>query len=138
VKNDLLTFDGAVKRDPAVAAWFTREDGPLRLMVQPWYERMRACGPDVLELFHDGCPVLCVEDAPFGYVNAFTAHAAVGFFHGAALADPAGLLEGSGKHMRHVKLRPGVALNEKALNALIESAYRDICKRLLARKGRSK
>jgi len=133
VKNDLLTFDGAVKKDPAVAAWFTREDGPLRLMVRPWFERMRACGPDVLELFHDHCPVLCVEDAPFGYVNAFTAHAAVGFFHGNALADPAGLLEGSGKHMRHVKLRPGTALNEKALEALIAAAYRDIRKRLAKR-----
>jgi hypothetical protein len=61
---------------------------------------------------------------PFGYVNAFKAHAAVGFFLGAQLADPAGLLEGEGKRMRHVKLRPGQALDAEALEVLIRDAYR--------------
>lgn len=74
-----------------------------------WFERMRDCGTDVRELLHDGCPVVCVGDAPFAYVNAFKAHASVGFFYGAMLADPAGLLEGEGKRMRHAKLRPGQA-----------------------------
>jgi hypothetical protein len=91
---------------------------------------MRGCGPDVLELFHDGCPVACVEDAPFAYVNAFTAHASVGFYHGASLPDPAGLLEGSGKHMRHVKLRPGDDIDVDALGALIDAAYHHIRQRL--------
>ena len=91
---------------------------------------MRRCGEDVRELFHDGCPVACVEDAPFAYVNAFKAHANVGFYHGATLADPAGLLEGAGKRMRHVKLRPGADLNDKALNDLIAAAYEDIKRRL--------
>ena len=91
---------------------------------------MRGAGADVRELFHDGCPVACVGDAPFGYVNAYKAHAAVGFYHGAELADPARLLEGSGKRMRHVKLKPGVAVNAAALNALIDAAYRDIKRRM--------
>lgn len=73
-----------------------------------------------------------MDDAPFAYVNAFKAHAAVGFFHGAALPDPAGLLEGAGKAMRHVKLRPGEPLDEAALTALIDAAYRDIRRRLAA------
>ncbi|MGE3301679.1 MAG: DUF1801 domain-containing protein [Hyphomonadaceae bacterium] len=91
---------------------------------------MRARGEDVRELLHDGCPVACVGDAPFAYVNAFTAHANVGFYFGAVLPDPAGLLEGAGKRMRHVKLRPGVTLNEGALQALIAAAYADIRARL--------
>jgi hypothetical protein len=71
-----------------------------------------------------------VQDAAFGYVNAFKDHVNVGFFHGAALADPAGLLEGSGKRMRHVKLRWGEPVNEAALMALITAAYKDIRLRL--------
>ena len=79
---------------------------------------------------HDGCPVACVEDAPFGYVNSFKSHVNVGFFHGAALEDPAGLLEGGGKRMRHVKLRPGTEINVAALRELIKAAYLDIKVRL--------
>lgn len=93
-------------------------------MVRPWFERMRGCGADVREIFQDGCPVACIGDVPFAYVNAFKAHAAVGFFLGAQLADPAGLLEGEGKRMRHVKLRPGQGLDAQALDALILDAYR--------------
>jgi hypothetical protein len=50
----------------------------------------------------------------------------VGFFHGAALPDPARLLQGNGKFMRHVKLRPGTATNAVALGRLIDAAYLDI------------
>jgi hypothetical protein len=129
--DDLLRFTGAVRRDPRIEAWFSVTD-PHRLMVCPWFERMRGCGADVREVLHDGCPVACVGDAPFAYVNAFKAHANVGFFHGASLADPLGLLEGTGKRMRHVKLRPGKPLDEAALAALIAAAYADIRRRLSA------
>jgi hypothetical protein len=65
-------------------------------------------------------------DAPFAYVNVFTSHVNVGFFHGAALPDPARLLQGAGKFMRHVKLTPGTATNTAALSRLIDAAYSDI------------
>src|SRR5882724_600801 len=77
-------------------------------------------------VLHDGCPVACLGDAPFGYVNVFTSHVNVGFFHGAALPDPARLLQGTGKFMRHVKLTPGTATNAAALSRLIDTAYSDI------------
>ena len=98
-------------------------------MVQPWFERMRGCGDDVRELIHDGMPTACVGDAAFAYVNAFFARASVGFFHGAALPDPAGLIEGTGKRMRHVKLRLGVDVDEAALSDLIDAAYHDVRER---------
>jgi hypothetical protein len=91
-----------------------------------WFEVMRKCGDEVRELLHDGCPVACLGDAPFGCVNVFTSHVNVGFFHGAGLPDPAHLLQGTGKFMRHVKLKPGTAANAAALRRLIDEAYSDI------------
>ena len=105
--SQLFRLPSAVRRDPSVDAWFAMPDHELRRMAEPWFERMRGCGADVRELVHDGYPTACVGDAAFGYVNAFSAHVNVGFFRGAALDDPAGLLEGAGKRMRHVKLRWG-------------------------------
>ena len=126
MRDDLLRFDGAVERNAAVDAWLNAHAGELGAMARAWFEVMRECGDEVRELVHDGCPVACLGDAPFGYVNVFTAHVNVGFFHGAALKDPAGLLAGTGKRMRHVKLRPGTPTNAAALRDLIEGAYRDI------------
>ena len=72
----------------------------------------------------------CVGDAPFAYVNVFRAHVNVGFFHGYELPDPFRLLEGGGKRMRHVKVKPGAGLDSRALGALIDAAYVDIKARL--------
>ena len=104
--------------------------GDLGDIARQWFEVMRGCGDDVLELLHDGCPVACLGDVPFGYVNAFTVHVNVGFYQGASLPDPARLLQGTGKRMRHVKLRPGTAINEAALTSLIDRAYTDLKARL--------
>jgi len=102
----------------------------LGTIAQRWFEVMRDCGEDVRELLHDGHPTACVGDAAFGYVNAFKAHVNVGFFRGAELSDPSNLLEGTGKFMRHVKLRPERELDANALMKLIETAYTDIKERM--------
>jgi hypothetical protein len=128
--SELFRFPSAVHRDPSVDEWFSKPDHELRRFARPWFEQMRGCGSDVLELLHDGHPTACAKDAAFGYVNAFSNHVNVGFFYGAALDDPAGLLEGTGKRMRHVKLRLGQQVNAAALSELIEAAYRDIQLRL--------
>ena len=129
-REEIFRVSGGVERDPAVDRWFTDKAVALRAIAQAWFARMRQCGDDVEELMHDGCPVACVECAPFGYVNSFKSHVNVGFFYGAALDDPAHLLEGSGKRMRHVKLRPGGELNAAALGELISAAYLDVKTRL--------
>ena len=128
--NDIFRLNDTQRRDPRIEEWFTGHADPLRHSVQHWFERMRGLGPDVREIFHDGCPVACVQDAPFAYVNAFKAHASVGFFYGAMLRDSAELLQGAGQRMRHVKLRPGEEINLTALDALILVAYHDLRRRL--------
>ena len=128
--DPLFRLSGVGKHDPNVDVWLNQQSGELGSIAQHWFNVMRACGHDVLEIMHDGCPVACVEDAPFAYVNVFKAHVNVGFFLGAQLEDRTGLLEGSGKRMRHVKIKTGVAVDSKALRKLIDDAYVDIKARL--------
>jgi hypothetical protein len=130
MRPELLRFNGAVERDLAIDAWMNDHPGELGAIAHHWFEVMRKCGDEVRELLHDGCPVACLGDAPFAYVNVFTSHVNVGFFHGAALPDPARLLQGTGRFMRHVKLRPEAPTPAGSLSTLIEAAYSDIKDRL--------
>lgn len=131
--SQLFLLSGSVKRDPAVEKWFKDHPGELGAIAQHWFNVIRQRGDDVRELLHDGHPTACVADAAFAYVNAFTSHVNVGFFRGAEIADPDHLLEGAGKFMRHVKLRPGYAVNAAALTRLIDTAYEDMKQRVKAK-----
>ena len=130
--TQMMRFPGSIKRDPAVDAWMHRHSGELGVIARRWFEVMRVCGDDVRELLHDGHPTACVDDAAFGYVNVFKAHVNVGFFRGAEIADPDGMLEGNGKFMRHVKLRPEHDVDATALRKLIKTAYTDMKRRVKA------
>jgi len=121
--DTILRYNGGEKRDPTIEAWLKGPPHERGDLVRPWFAKMRACGEDVRELMHDGFPTVCVDDAPFAYVSIFKAHANVGFYYGAELSDPARLLEGNGKRMRHVKLKPGQAVDPAALGGLIDAAY---------------
>jgi len=126
MNTELLTFDGTLVHDPAIDAWFEAHEGELGAIAHKWFEQMRNCGDEVREIFHDGCPNACFGDVPFAYVNVFTSHVNLGFFQGASLPDPSHLLQGEGKRMRHIKLRPETPANDAALTKLIETAYADI------------
>lgn len=130
--TDMMRFPTAIKRNMAADIWLKQRAPELGTIAFRWFLRMRHCGDDVRELMHDGCPTACVGDAAFAYVGVFRAHVNVGFFYGAELDDPAGLLEGAGKRMRHVKVRPGREPDPSALEALIVAAYEDVGRRLAA------
>jgi hypothetical protein len=122
----LFRLDGTVRREPAIDAWIDAQPAELGALARTWFARMRTCGADVREVLHDDQPTACIGDAPFAYVDAFTAHVNVGFFRGNVLTDPAGLLRGTGKYMRHVKLVPGSTIDDAALAALIVKAYDEL------------
>ena len=125
-----MRFPTAVKRDPAIDAWMHEHAGELGAIAQHWFDFMRSCGSDVRELMHDGAPTACIGDAAFAYVNAFKAHVNIGFFGGSDLDDPESVLEGTGKFMRHVKLKPERDVDDRTLMNLIETAYADMKARL--------
>ncbi len=130
--NRLMRFPSAVKRDLEIEAWMNAHSDELGAIANYWFDVMRDCGADVRELLHDGHPTACVADAAFAYVNSFTAHVYVWFFRGAELPDSNGLLEGTGKFMRHVKLRPEGGADSAALLELVNTAYTDMKGRLKA------
>ncbi len=122
----LMLFPDAVPYQPAIDGWFAEKPALLGDIARHWFSVLRQCGPDVQELMHDGHPTACVGTAAFAEVNVFTAHVNVGFFLGALLPDPQGLLQGKGKFMRHVKIRPGAPVDTQALLQLIQTAYTDM------------
>jgi hypothetical protein len=124
-----MRFPTAVRRDPAIESWLNRHSSALGVIARRWFEVMRSSGVGVREVLHDGHPTACVGDAAFAYVNAFKAHVNVGFFRGAEIADPDGLLEGTGRFMRHMKIRPGDDFDDAALSRLIDTAYADMRER---------
>jgi hypothetical protein len=130
--DSFLRFNGAVGHEPQIDQWFDARRPELAAIAREWFEEMRNCGEDVTELLHDFHPTACVGDAAFGYVNIFTSHVNIGFFHGAALEDPARLLQGTGRFMRHLKASPGSAPDQAYLKKLIRAAYVDIKAKLAA------
>jgi hypothetical protein len=60
----------------------------------------------------------------FSWVSAYTKHVALGFNYGSELPDPEGLLEGSGKLMRHIKIKSKDDLQNPAVRAILQKAVR--------------
>ena len=126
----LFHLPTATPRNPEIAAWLRDHTDPLGTIAGHWFKVMCECGDDVREVMHDGYPTACVNDAAFAYVGVFKAHVNIGFFNGAELSDPAGLLEGSGKFMRHVKIKPDQHVDAAALQALIRTSYAEMKREL--------
>ena len=59
---------------------------------------------------------------PVAYVYSDKAYVQFGFFRGASLKDPRGLLEGKGQYVRHIKVRSAAAIDERAFAALLKQA----------------
>lgn len=130
MNNSLFIFPNASRINPAVEEWFDARPGKLGSIARKWFDVMRSQGNDVRELLHDHHPTACVGEVAFGYVNAYSSHVNVGFFRGTEIDDPAGLLEGTGKYMRHVKLLPDRDVDVAGLETLIRSAYADMKERV--------
>jgi hypothetical protein len=58
----------------------------------------------------------------FCYISAQKDDVNLGFYYGAELPDPEGLLQGTGKRLRHVKIREPKAIRGRALRRLLEAA----------------
>jgi hypothetical protein len=86
----------------------------------------------ILTMMPDATISVDAENIGFGYGTGYkgliftvaphTSHVTLGVARGASLPDPEGLLEGSGKVHRHVKLRNATDVDRPELRTLMESA----------------
>ena len=61
----------------------------------------------------------------YAYIAPQTSHVNLGFYHGASLPDPAQSLEGTGKALRHVKIRSTEEAGQPSLKRLLKDALRE-------------
>ena len=78
--------------------------------------------PDLNEAVKWGNGCWVSDNGPVAYVYSATGYVQFGFFHGSALKDPKGLLEGNGKYVRHTKVRDPSGIDERAFAALLRQA----------------
>ena len=58
----------------------------------------------------------------YAYIMPMRGYINLGFYQGAVLADPERLLEGTGKGLRHVKIRSLAEANRPSVRALVAAA----------------
>ena len=58
----------------------------------------------------------------FCYIGAHREHANLGFYYGAELPDPEGLMAGTGKKLRHIKVRDAEGIGQSSLRRYIQLA----------------
>jgi hypothetical protein len=61
----------------------------------------------------------------YAYIMVHASHVNLGFYHGATLPDPSGVLQGSGKKLRHIKLADVAATQAPAITALLRAGIAD-------------
>jgi hypothetical protein len=82
---------------------------------------VREAAPEAKESIKWAQPVY-EENGPFCYIKAFKNHVNFGFWRGVDLPDEAGILEGSGEKMRHVKLTNLEGIREDVFQDLVRAA----------------
>jgi hypothetical protein len=106
-------------------AWFNALEPDKRGVLLELRELIKASDPAAIEEIKWGRPCYSNSRGMFCYLHKTKSHATLGFQNGALLDDPEGFLEGTGKDMRHVKIRPhdpARSPNHPAIVSLIRQA----------------
>jgi hypothetical protein len=113
-------------RTPTPAEFFSKYPPEIQSIAMQARQLIFSAMPDAIEQVNIGNQNttygtgLKMADQVF-YISAHKAHVNIGLF-GADLPDPAGLMEGTGKRLRHVKLRKPEDVDKPALRTLLDSA----------------
>lgn len=106
----------------AVDEFVTSLDPPIRTIFQWLRGLVRDTDPELREAINPwGVPCFLGKEGVI-WMGTQWHYVQFGFFQGAVLKDPQGLLEGTGKRLRHVKVRGVDKAQEPALRALLQEA----------------
>jgi len=110
-------------RGMSVTDWVaSKATGPRAQIVKRLLVLGKRAAPDATVSIKWNQPVFD-DHGPLAFIKVATAHVTFGFWRGAELADPHGVLEG-GARMKHVKIATPSAIDEKQLSAFIREAVR--------------
>lgn len=102
---------------------YASKQGEFEEVVLALAELVRKAAPKAEEAIKWAQPVWS-QAGPFCYMKAFKKYVNFGFWRGAELDDPKGLLEGSGKKMRHVRVESVKDIPTAALKNFIKQAIK--------------
>ncbi len=105
----------------AVEAYLAKIDPDMATLVQALRPLIKAAAPEAAEVVKWAQPVYEIN-GPFAYIRAFTKYVSLGFWRGATLPSGAGILEGDGDRMRHLKLRSAADIKPDLISALVQEA----------------
>ena len=91
-------------------------------VVQQLRSLVLSAGPGVSEEVKYG-GILFSAASPFCGVFSYAQHVSLELSVGARLPDPYGVLEGGGKHRRHIKLRTAADIAAKHVHEYVGAAY---------------
>jgi hypothetical protein len=95
-----------------------------RALIRGLRKLAKRAAPALVESVKWGNGCWLKGEKPVAFVYSAPDHAQFGFFAGAALKDPKELLQGSGRYVRHVKIRSASDLDASALGALLRQAVK--------------
>lgn len=102
---------------------YASRQGEFEEVVIALAELVRKAAPKANEAIKWAQPVWS-QAGPFCYLKAFKSYVNFGFWRGAELDDPKGLLEGTGNKMRHIKIESVRAIPATALKNFIKQAIK--------------
>ena len=103
-----------------VEGWLGRLPTHNRAIAEQLRQLVGVAAPTLTETIKWGNPTYVGNDNVC-YLASGRDYVSLGFFRATSLADPSGLLEGTGKSMRHVKVH-SAELQREALGALVREA----------------
>lgn len=108
-----------MKAYASFAAWKKDQTDKNKRLISALARVIEQIAPDLEKTVKWGQGCWAQAGAPKVYLHAEPDHVQLGFYAGSTLKDPLGLLSGSGKHVRHVKVRSLSDVDAKAFAALI-------------------
>jgi hypothetical protein len=107
---------------PDIEAWFDTVPALQRKGLVTLRALIKSLRVSVVEELKWGRPCYSTTRGLFCYLHSTKNYATLGFQNGTSLNDPGKLLEGTGKAMRHIKLRGKASLNKRAVLSLLKQA----------------
>jgi hypothetical protein len=113
---------GTMRSYPSFEAYLDAQAPLQQAIIRRLRALVKRSAPRLLESVKWGNGCWVDGKAPIAYVYCAADHVQFGFMNGSALADPRGLLQGSGRFVRHVKLRRAADVAPRVLAALLRQA----------------